>query len=81
MGALLTSVFASLLVNSAGAEGSLAQVGRQAIAVGVMLVFSFVATTAILRLVDRLVGLRVDEEAEEEGLRPVRARRERLRVR
>ena len=68
VGALLTGVFASLLVNPAGADGSLAQVGRQAVAVGVTLVFSFVATMAILRLVDRTVGLRVDETAEEEGL-------------
>ena len=65
---MLTGVFASLLVNPAGAQGSLAQVGRQAAAVGVTLVFSFVATTVILRLVDRVVGLRVDEAAEEEGL-------------
>jgi Amt family ammonium transporter len=68
VGALLTGVFASLLVNPTGADGSLAQVGRQAVAVGVTLVFSFVATMAILRLVDRIVGLRVDETAEEEGL-------------
>jgi Amt family ammonium transporter len=68
VGALLTGVFASLLVNPTGADGSLAQVGRQAVAVGVTLVFSFVATMAILRLVDRTVGLRVDETAEEEGL-------------
>jgi Ammonium Transporter Family len=61
-------VFASLLVNPAGAQGSLAQVGRQAAAVGVTLVFSFVATTAILRFVDRVVGLRVEEAEEEEGL-------------
>jgi hypothetical protein len=31
-------------------------------------VFSFVATTLILRFVDRVVGLRVDETEEEEGL-------------
>ena len=68
VGALLTGVFASLVVNPAGADGSLAQVGRQAVAVGVTLIFSFAATMAILRLVDRLVGLRVDEQAEEEGL-------------
>jgi Amt family ammonium transporter len=68
VGALLTGVFASLAINPAGADGSLAQVGKQAIAVGVTLVFSFVATMAILRLVDRLVGLRVDEDQEEEGL-------------
>ena len=68
VGARLTGVFASLVVNPAGAEGGLAQVGRQAVAVGVTLVFSFVATMTILRIVDRLVGLRVSAEVEEEGL-------------
>ena len=68
VGALLTGLFASLLVNPAGADGSLAQVGRQAVAVLVTMTFSFAATMAILRLVDRLVGLRVDEQAEDEGL-------------
>jgi Amt family ammonium transporter len=68
VGALLTGVFASLAVNPAGAEGSLAQVARQAAAVGVTLCFSFLATMAILRLVDRTVGLRVSEDVEEEGL-------------
>jgi Amt family ammonium transporter len=68
VGALLTGVFASLAVNPAGADGSLAQVGRQAVAVGVTLAFSFLATWAILRLVDRTLGLRVSEEVEEEGL-------------
>ena len=58
----------ALVVNPAGAQGGLAQVGRQAVAVGVTLVFSFVATMAILRVVDRLVGLRVSAEVEEEGL-------------
>ena len=68
VGALLTGVFATLVVNAAGERASLGQVGRQAVAVLVTLVFSFVATTAILRLVDRVAGLRVDEDAEEEGL-------------
>ena len=68
VGALLTGVFASIVVNPAGAEGGLAQVGRQAGAVGVTLVFSFLATLAILAIVDRLVGFRVTEDAEEEGL-------------
>ena len=68
VGALLTGVFASLAINPAGAHGSLAQVGRQAVAVGVAFVFSFVVTMAILRVVDRLVGLRVSAEAEDEGL-------------
>ena len=68
VGALLTGVFVSLLVNPAGAQGAWPRVGRQAAAVGVTPVFSFVATTLILRFVDRVVGLRVDEAAEEEGL-------------
>ena len=68
VGALLTGVFASLAVNPAGADGSLAQVARQVAAVGVTLAFSFLATMAILRLVDRTVGLRVSEDVEEEGL-------------
>ena len=68
VGALLTGVFASLVVNPAGAEGSLVQVARQAVAVGVTLAFSFVATMVILRVVDRLVGLRVSADVEDEGL-------------
>jgi Amt family ammonium transporter len=68
VGALLTGVFASLAVNPAGADGSLAQVARQAAAVGITLCFSFLATMAILRLVDRTLGLRVSEDVEEEGL-------------
>jgi Ammonium Transporter Family len=61
-------VFASLVVNAAGADGGLLQVGRQAVAVGVTLVFSFVTTMVILRVVDRLVGLRVSADVEEDGL-------------
>jgi len=68
VGALLTGVFASLAVNPAGADGSLLQVGRQAVAVAMTLAFSFGATMLILRIVDRVVGLRATEETEETGL-------------
>jgi ammonium transporter, Amt family len=68
VGALLTGVFASLAINPAGADGSLAQVGRQAAAAGVTLAFAFVGTLVILRVVDRLVGFRVNEEDEEAGV-------------
>ncbi|MGH2679871.1 MAG: ammonium transporter [Actinomycetota bacterium] len=68
LGALLTGVFASLTVNPAGADGSLLQVGRQAAAAGVTLVFAFAGTLAILTLVDRLIGFRATEESEEVGL-------------
>jgi Amt family ammonium transporter len=68
VGALLTGVFASLAINPAGADGGWAQVGRQAAAAGITLAFSFVATLAILKLVDRTVGFRVSSEAEEDGV-------------
>ena len=68
VGALLTGVFASLVVNPAGADGGWAQVGRQAAAAGITLVFAFAATLAILVAVDRLVGFRVRAEAEEGGV-------------
>jgi len=68
VGALLTGVFASIVVNPAGADGGWAQVGRQAAAIGVTLAFSFVATLVILTIVERLVGFRVTEDAEDEGL-------------
>jgi Amt family ammonium transporter len=67
-GAMLTGVFATLAVNPAGADGSLAQVGRQAIAVGVTFTFSFVATLAILRVIDLVMSIRVTAEEEEDGL-------------
>ena len=68
IGALLTGVFATLAVNPAGGSGSLAQLGKQALAVVITLVFSFVVTMLLLRVVDRLVGLRLSEEDEYTGL-------------
>jgi len=68
VGALLTGVFASLAIDPAGAPGGLVQVGRQAAAVGVTVAFSFVATYALLWIVDRAIGLRVSGQAEEDGL-------------
>jgi len=68
VGALLTGVFASLAVNPAGAEGGLAQLGRQAAASGITLGFAFAATLVILKLVDRTVGFRVSAEDEETGV-------------
>jgi Amt family ammonium transporter len=68
VGALLTGVFASLAINAAGASGSLLQVGKQAVAVSVTLVYSFVVTMLILKVADRSMGLRVTEDEEEAGL-------------
>ncbi len=72
LGALLTGVFATTLVNPAGAQGLLygnpAQVGKQAAAVGVTILWSFTVSFALLKLVGRVVTLRVGEQEEVAGL-------------
>ncbi len=71
-GALLTGLFASKAVNSAGADGLLfgnpAQLFTQLIAVVTTLVYCFVVAFILLKLVDALMGLRVEEEEELAGL-------------
>jgi Amt family ammonium transporter len=71
-GALLTGVFASKLVNSAGADGLLfgnpGQLVTQGIATVTTLVYCFVAALILLKVTDALVGLRVDEDEELIGL-------------
>ena len=68
IGVLLTGAFASLVINPSGAAASLEQVGKQSILAGVTVVFSFVATLAILKITDVTVGLRVTEAEEHAGL-------------
>ncbi|HYR26459.1 MAG TPA: ammonia channel protein, partial [Aquabacterium sp.] len=63
IGALLTGVFASPEIG--GVSGS---VMAQAVAVVVTLSYSAVATTIILVIVGRLVGLRVPKQDERDGL-------------
>src|SRR5581483_588212 len=71
-GAILTGVFASKAVNSAGADGLLygnpGQVVTQLIGVVATLVFCFVGAFILLKVTDALVGLRPDEEEELTGL-------------
>ncbi len=71
-GALATGLFASKLINDAGNNGLFfgnpSQLGIQAIAVGVTLVYSFVVTLIILKVLDWTMGLRVEHEDEESGL-------------
>jgi Amt family ammonium transporter len=71
-GALATGLFASKAVNSAGADGLFfgnpAQLGIQAMAVLVTIVFVFVGTLIILAIVGAITGLRVSEEDEQTGL-------------
>ena len=73
VGSLLVGIFADLSINSAGADGlfaggGVALLGKQIAAVAATLVFSFVMTYVILKIVDALVGLRVTEEEEVAGL-------------
>jgi Amt family ammonium transporter len=65
VGALLTGVLASTAIN-AFSEG--ANLGTQGIAVAAALAFSFLATWAILWIVDRLIGVRITEDEEVTGL-------------
>ena len=71
-GALATGLFASKAVNSAGADGLFygnpGQFFVQLLAVGVTLVYSFVVTLIIYKVIDVLVGMRVSDEEENIGL-------------
>ena len=71
-GALATGLFATKMVNPAGANGlfygNSGLFVEQVIAVGVTIVYSFVVSFIILKLVDAIVGLRVSEKEELVGL-------------
>jgi len=80
VGALLTGVFATAAVNpifkdAAGIalpvgliDGNRSQVINQLIAIGITIGLSVVATFVILKLVDLVVGVRINEEDEIRGL-------------
>ena len=71
-GALATGLFASTAVNPDGADGLFfgnpAQLGIQFIAVFATIIFAFVMTYIILKVIDVLIGLRVTEDEEVRGL-------------
>jgi Amt family ammonium transporter len=73
LGSLLTGVFATTLVNSGGADGVLAAgnwklLGVQAIGVLASLAWSGGASFVILKVIDKVIGLRTDAADEAEGL-------------
>ena len=80
LGAILTGVFASSAINpifkdasghpvaSGALEGNWAQLGNQFAGVAIAWVVSIIGTLALLKLVDLVVGLRVSEAEEREGL-------------
>ena len=71
-GALATGLFASTKVNPDGANGlffgSPGQLWIQFVSVIATMVFAFVMTLIILKIVDVMIGLRVSEEEEVKGL-------------
>ncbi len=71
-GALATGLFASALVNPAGANGLFygnpRQLGIQAVGVIATIAFSAIGSSILLKLTDAVVGLRVNEDEEHMGL-------------
>jgi Amt family ammonium transporter len=70
IGAVLTGVFAvEAIGGTAGAlEGNMAQIGLQLYGVGVTVVYCGVGTFIILKIIDKTMGLRVNEKDEAVGL-------------
>ncbi len=70
-GAFATGIFATTFVNSLGRDGLIEgepyQLVRQLIPIGAAAGYSFVMTFVILKVLDRVMGLRVKEEEEELG--------------
>lgn len=72
LGTLALGLFAQKAINPAGADGlffgNFNLFISQAIAVLITVVYSFIVTAVILKVLDKTVGLRVDEESEVVGL-------------
>jgi Amt family ammonium transporter len=66
---MLTGVFSAAVFGGSGIEGSIGgQVWTQAIGVIVTIVYTGVVSLIILKALDAVIGLRVAEEDESEGL-------------
>jgi Amt family ammonium transporter len=71
VGSLLTGVFAAVSLGGTGftVQSSVgAQVGVQALGIGVTMLWCGIVTWLLLKALDMMLGLRVHEEAESEGL-------------
>jgi ammonium transporter, Amt family len=71
VGTLLTGVFAAVAMGGSGftvQQGIGAQLGVQALGIGVTLLWCGVVTWLLLKVLDLTLGLRVSEEQESEGL-------------
>jgi Amt family ammonium transporter len=70
IGAILTGVFAAEAVGGTPGllEGNAGQVGLQLYGIGVTIVYSAIVTFILVKLVGAVMGLRVEEDEEREGL-------------
>ena len=73
VGSLMVGIFADTAVNSLGADGLFAGggaslLGKQAIAVGATLVWSFVISFILAKVIDATIGFRVTADDEATGL-------------
>jgi ammonium transporter, Amt family len=73
LGALLIGFFATKMTNSAGANGLFYKggwtlLGHQAVAVLAVVAYSFIVTYILAQILNKTIGLRVSEDAEQAGL-------------
>jgi Amt family ammonium transporter len=72
VGALAIGVIASTLINPAGPDGLLfgnpMQLAMQALGIAVAAALGFGGTVAIMKVIDRTIGLKVKDEEEDIGL-------------
>jgi len=72
VGTFATGIFASTLINPAGSNGLLFGSHQlfvsQMTAMAVTGVYSFIATVILLKIIDKFIGLRIDQESEQHGL-------------
>ncbi len=72
VGSLAVGIFASAVINPTGPVGALfgnvAQLGSQALGVGVAIALGFGGTFIIMKIIKAVMGVRVSEKIEEQGL-------------
>jgi ammonium transporter, Amt family len=71
-GTFATGLFAQTLINPAGSNGLFFGSNQlflsQIIAIGVTAAYSFIISVILLKVIDKFIGLRIDEESEVSGL-------------
>ncbi|MGO9377706.1 MAG: ammonium transporter [Dissulfurispiraceae bacterium] len=72
IGTLATGLFAQTLINPGGSNGFFFGNPKlfmtQLIAVGVSALYAFIVTIVLLKVIDKITGLRIDDEDERKGL-------------